>query len=133
MMQTVSIDSTSLLTTGLIPVHVDIPSPEPKLSYVEIPGKDGKLDVTEFMGDVKFKNIDITIDYESKNSLYSVRTYLKSINGESVSLNISDGSHSETYTGRVKSFSAAQTGSTVAGNIVIDCQPIPEVTTNVSN
>jgi predicted phage tail component-like protein len=42
-----------------------ITSPEPKFVKVEIDGADGELDLTEYFGDVKYKNRKITFEFRT--------------------------------------------------------------------
>lgn len=58
---------------------VDIPPAQPKTNFVDIPGGDGSVDLTEALGDVKFKHRDCSFtftvfpheDYEEKKKTVS--------------------------------------------------------------
>lgn len=44
---------------GLILSQVEIPPAEPKTTFVDVPGRDGALDLTEALGEVKYNDRDI--------------------------------------------------------------------------
>jgi hypothetical protein len=52
----------------LILNSVAISPAEPKTYYVEIPGADGKIDITDSMGDVRYKNRTISIGFTYKGT-----------------------------------------------------------------
>ena len=49
------------LDFGLIVAPYAIPQPEPQTTYVEIPGRDGALDLTEALGTVRFHDRTIPL------------------------------------------------------------------------
>ena len=60
---------------------VEIPSPNPKTYTIDIPGMDGSLDLTEsLMGDVKYKNRKIKLDFEIDGDYYDWATISSMIN-----------------------------------------------------
>ena len=48
---------------NLILSAVDIPPAKPKTTYVDVPGADGSVDLTEANGEVKFKDRDIKLTF----------------------------------------------------------------------
>ena len=64
--KTIKIDGESCEEKGLKLVSLYIPMPEAKSNYIEIPGGDGALDLTEFSGGVKYSNregLQFVFDY----------------------------------------------------------------------
>jgi phage-related protein len=64
---------------GLILQHKEIQAPEPKINQIEIEGRDGVLDLSEFFGEVKYKNRSLSFQFAKKEimqdgflALYSV-------------------------------------------------------------
>lgn len=53
----------SFYDLNLILSAVDIPPAQPKTSYVDIPGADGSVDLTEAHGEVKFSDREITLSF----------------------------------------------------------------------
>lgn len=51
----------SYIDFGLITSHISIGTPQPKTNYIDIPGGDGALDLTEATGPVRFN--DRTLDF----------------------------------------------------------------------
>jgi len=52
---------------GLILGSKEIGSPEPKVNQIEIEGGDGVLDLTEFFGEVKYKNRPLSFQFSKTN------------------------------------------------------------------
>lgn len=50
----------------LILSKVDIPAAKPKTSYVDVPGSDGSIDMTETHGEVKYSDRDITFTFTAQ-------------------------------------------------------------------
>ena len=51
---------------SLILISKTIESPQPKTEYVEVPGADGQVDLTEYFGDIKYSNRMLTFEFETK-------------------------------------------------------------------
>lgn len=49
---------------GLILKNKEIGTPTPKTYGVDIPGADGKLDLTEYLGEIKYENRPLTFEFE---------------------------------------------------------------------
>lgn len=56
---------------GLILSEKHIGSPEPKLKQIEIEGSDGVIDMSEFFGDVKYKNRQLSFVFTKKRNYYN--------------------------------------------------------------
>lgn len=83
----------------------EISSPEPKTNYLDVPGADGSLDMSELFGDVKYENRTITWEFlvirkrERWNYIYS--NLLNYLHGQKMNI-ILDDDPSFFYRGRVK-------------------------------
>ncbi len=53
----------SFYDLNLVPAPFVIPPAKPKTSYIEVPGGDGSLDLTEAHGEVKFQNREFTVTF----------------------------------------------------------------------
>lgn len=56
-------DTHTYYDLGLILSESDIPPAEPKITYIDIPGADGSLDITEANGEVKFKDRELKFTF----------------------------------------------------------------------
>lgn len=54
---------------GLVLSAVDIPAATPKTNYVDIPGGDGSVDLTEALGDVKYNDRECTFTFTAGKSI----------------------------------------------------------------
>ncbi len=48
---------------GLILAHVEVPAPEVKTTYVDVPFGNGAIDYTDYFGEVKYKNREIQMNF----------------------------------------------------------------------
>lgn len=122
-MRVIYFNNVNIENLGLIPLDIDVPSPKPKLYFVEVPGRNGKLDLTNFMGDVKYQNIDIKINCESFQNDTDVREMLNQFNGVTIALRIETKNSIEEYQGRVTAYTAKTNNSTTSVSITIDASP----------
>lgn len=60
-------DKHSYYEWGLILTEKEIQSPEPKITQIEIEGGDGVLDLTDFFGEVKYKNRSLSFQFTKMN------------------------------------------------------------------
>ena len=68
----------------LLMISKNIGEAEAITNYVEIPGRDGTLDLTEALGEVKYKNRALTFDFDLFNptSFWTIqREIINYING----------------------------------------------------
>lgn len=54
---------------GLVLKEKEIQSPEPKVYQIEVEGGDGVLDLTEFPGEVKYKNRSLSFTFSKPNAV----------------------------------------------------------------
>lgn len=90
---------------GLILGNKEISSPEPKVNQIEVEGSDGVLDLTEFFGEVKYKNRKLSFTFSKVGdtpgsflALYS--TVQNAIHGKTMQV-IDDDDPNYFYYGRV--------------------------------
>ena len=103
-----------------------IGTPEAKTATVSIPGADGVLDVTEYFGDIKYDNRQLTFVFalviDPDNFLTQLTTINNALNGQKVRI-ILDDDPNFYYSGRlsVSDF----TVSNAVGNVTVtaDCNP----------
>ncbi len=57
-------DYHSYLDFGLIPTSYTVGAAQPKTEMIDIPGSDGSLDLSEYFGDVKYKNRKLSFTFE---------------------------------------------------------------------
>lgn len=132
-MMQIFFNNIDIATYGFMPLSIDIPSPSPRLYYVDIAGRNGKLDVTDFMGDVTYQNIDIKLKLESLNDLFVCRNILNTFNGKTITLKVLNKGSGEQFTGRMSNYTCKQNKSTTAIEITLDVNPISEEINEVSN
>lgn len=103
-----------------------IGSPEAKTTTVEIPGADGVLDISEYFGEVKYKNRKLSFDFSTivpKNEFLNLFSVIQnSIHGKRIRI-ILDDDPDFYYLGRI-SVSDWKTDKSI-GKITIDCDCEP--------
>lgn len=57
-------DKHSITDWDLLMVSKSIPYPEPKTIFVDIPGRDGKMDLSKAFGEIKYENRTLTFDFD---------------------------------------------------------------------
>lgn len=112
---------------GLILNDVYPSAPVPKTTFIDIPGRDGSIDLTEALGSVRFENRYLTIVLTDLNYKLSVGEEFallqREIDGRRVKV-ILDKMPSYYYTGRVISFSdVEQKGLTGTITITVEIEP----------
>lgn len=111
---------------NMILTHKSIGTPSPKTEYLDIPGGDGMLDMTEFFGEVKYGNRPITyefstaIPYEQFPAFFS--RVQNALHGQKVPI-VDDEDPDCYYIGRltVSEFQAKR----AIGTLTIDCDCEP--------
>lgn len=82
-----------------------IEQPEAKTEYLDIPGSDGQLDLTEFFGDIKYKNRKLTFEFQTKlrhEAFYNLfETISNAINGKRLKVYLSEDEYFY-FEGRIK-------------------------------
>lgn len=92
--KTVNFDSYNSFTDlGIIFKSFELSAPKPRLSYVDVPYRNGKLDLTDFFGDVRYEsrelNFDFIIPWESNEQLSTYSNVLNKLNGRRMKIVIS--------------------------------------------
>lgn len=85
------INGTSLLSLGMAVGQKTIGNAAPNIQTIEVPGMDGVLDVTDFVG-LTYGNrpIEFTLLVTDRNRFSESRLFLESWNGQEVDLTFSD-------------------------------------------
>ncbi len=111
---------------GLVLSKKNIESPSPKLETVEIPGADGLLDMTDYFGDVKYENRQLSFEFSTAvrgkglSELYSrVQNDLNGRRFESIILDDDPDYH---YIGRVTSVKLTE-GKISRITVICSCEP----------
>lgn len=94
-------------TYGMILVDgYKIPPPEAKTHYIDIPGRSGKLDLTEAFGDVFYNNIEMEFSFVIINAAPPIEVKKQEIislfNGKKYVFYTTMEGSSKQYTGRFK-------------------------------
>ncbi len=111
---------------GLILSSKEITSPEPKLETVDLPGADGLLDMTDYFGDVKYKNrkLKFTLSTSIRGmellEIYSI--VQNDLSGRHFDSIILDDDPNYRYTGRVTTIALSE-GKISKLVIECDCGP----------
>lgn len=113
---------------GLILKHRVIGMPDPKLEIVDVPGMNGSLDMTDFFGEVFYKNRTLTLQfmyYGDVEQYHNVRTAIaKHLHAKEMQI-IFDDDPNYYYKGRctIDKFETYHKG--VVANVVIVCDVDP--------
>ena len=101
MLEDVYVNGESMKAFGYILKHKSIGVAEPRMSYVEVPGRNGKIDITDFTG-LTYSNRPITVQLkaEDHNLYMQARQKLEAINGRNVDISFSS-EPNVTWRGRV--------------------------------
>ena len=115
-------------TYGIVLSDKTIDTPEPKTESVDIPGADGSIDMTEFLGSVKYKNRKIRLDFSVVNKLNAelLETYsaiLADLHGKRFESIILDDDPGYKYSGRVTGVTLSSSDSVPRISIEADCEP----------
>lgn len=130
----ITFGNTAAETLGLKLFALSMPPPEPKTSYIDVPGRDGSIDVSALDGFVHYKDRTITLSFSyfgSYSQWFAAVSQLNSLLlGQKLKLTISD-DPGYYYFGR---FSVSTDKSNpVSGDIVVTGQCSPyKFKTNVT-
>lgn len=85
------IDGIPLSSFGLIMTYKNIGTINPRLTYIEVPGRDGAIDASDFTG-VTYPNRKIVAQFalKSKDVFSDSRLFLESLNGRKVEATFTD-------------------------------------------
>ena len=105
----------------------EISSPEPKTHYVDIPGAQGSLDLTEALtGKVQFKNRTLTLEFITKadrenwSAIYS--DILSELHGQFKEISLDDDPQ-HYYKGRVKVSDPVRDNKHVTVKMTVEVEP----------
>lgn len=107
---------------GAYVASVQIGAPSPKTSYVDVPYADGKLDLSDYFGGIKYENRVITITCLILNNITQTHSaILQAFHGKTENIVLA-ADPEYIYTGRI---SVGGVRATKAGTfeIVCDCKP----------
>jgi len=111
---------------NLILSKKEIESPSPKIETVDLPGTDGLLDMTDYFGDVKYKNRKLKFEFSTAlrgNELLELYSTIQNdITGRHFDSIILDDSQDFKYTGRVTSVKLSE-GKISKLIVECDCEP----------
>lgn len=124
----VKFDDKHTSTYGIVLSGKTIDPPEPKTESVDIPGADGSIDMTEFLGSVKYKNRKIRLYFSVVNKLNAelLETYsaiLADLHGKRFESIILDDDPGYKYSGRVTGVTLSSSDSVPRISIEADCEP----------
>lgn len=112
---------------GIVLSHKSIDAPAPKTETVDIPGADGSIDMTEYLGDVKYKNRKLKFEFSiSRTGGELLETYseiLGDLHGKRFDSIILDDDPDYKYAGRVTDISLKESGGIAAITVTCDCEP----------
>lgn len=122
----VTFDTIHTSSYNMILSKKSIESPVPKTETVDIPGGDGVLDMTEYFGDVKYKNRKITlvfsINLTGPELLDTYSDILNDLHGKHFEKIILDDDPDYYYTGRVTAVTLAE-GEINKLTVECSCEP----------
>lgn len=111
----------SITDWDLLMISKSIGEAEPITNYIEIPGRDGALDLSESLGEVKYKNRTLTFEFDLFNpiSFYTTqREIINYLNGKKLKITL-DQDPNYYFIGRCR-----VTGSSISknlGHFTIEC------------
>ena len=109
---------------GLILKKKEIGSPEPKKMQIEVEGRDGVLDYTEYFGDIKYNNRVLKFDFVMLQSpfLSAYSTINDALHGKVVRITLDEDS-SYYYLGRLSVSPFTNDKNIGSISIECDCEP----------
>ncbi|MGN1480573.1 hypothetical protein [Porcipelethomonas sp.] len=112
---------------GIILSHKSIDAPAPKTETVDIPGADGSIDMTEYFGDVKYKNRKLKFEFSTSKSggelLETYSAMLGDLHGRHFDSIILDDDPDYKYTGRVTNITLTENSGISGIAVECDCEP----------
>lgn len=124
---TVNINGKNVLQEyGLILISKNVENATPKTIMVDIPGADGKLDITDAMGVVRYQNRKINLKFEviggPVKTARVAALVANAYNGARVNLIFSE-DPGYFYEGRVVGMTCQQKNASSELTMTVDCQP----------
>jgi hypothetical protein len=123
----VTFDGWKLSSSGIICNTYEMPTPEPIVYEVDIDGRDGVLDLTEYFGHTRFGTRELILyAYLDEGDIYARtsirRAIVSQIQGKRKKIVI-DTLPEYTFDGRVKKVEYTETGAETEMQIIIECEP----------
>lgn len=136
-MNRVFIDSVDLYDSfGLYLESKEISAPEVKTNMIDIPGRDGSLDLSDIFGGVKYGDRTVKINlvgvYSSADICrQQIEGLVHRLNGKRMSIKIIEGSYETTFTGRIAVNSMNNSSNIGKISLTALCSPYYDVYRNV--
>lgn len=119
----VSFDDITSYSLGLLLIEKSIGTATPKTNYIDIPGADGKLDLTESFGEVKYSNRSISFKFVTRgNHDDAYDNVMNALNGKLFNIELSD-DKGYFFRGRISVSDWSEDNAFGYLNITADCEP----------
>lgn len=128
-------DKHSIIDWDLLMVSKSIPLPEPKTISVDIPGRDGKIDLSNAFGEIKYENRTLTFDFDifsNPSDWWELREKIAQTLYDKKIKIILDQDSNYYYLGRCKITSFTTTFTVAHISIECDCEPFKYKLTETS-
>lgn len=128
-------DKHSIIDWDLLMVSKSIPLPEPKTISVDIPGRDGKIDLSNAFGEIKYENRTLTFDFDifsNPSDWWKLREKIAQTLYDKKIKIILDQDSNYYYLGRCKITSFTTTFTVAHISIECDCEPFKYKLTETS-
>ena len=128
-------DKHSIIDWDLLMVSKSIPLPEPKTISVDIPGRDGKIDLSNAFGEIKYENRTLTLDFDifsNPSDWWELREKIAQTLYDKKIKIILDQDSNYYYLGRCKITSFTTTFTVAHISIECDCEPFKYKLTETS-
>ena len=64
---------------GLLLAPYTLETPDAQTNYITIPGRDGNLDLTEALGQLNYKNRDISLTFTHTGAINDIATFYSTV------------------------------------------------------
>lgn len=130
-MVSVSINGFNMARFGFYLQKREISTPEPKTNYIEIPGRNGDLDLTGIFGQTFFNNRNVNLDfvgiYRNRSTFEEILTQVQmAFNGIYGSITIDEHGVAKVYKGRMTVGDSSANGKEYVVNISMKAEPYIE-------
>lgn len=119
----VSFDDITSYSLGLLLIEKSIGTATPKTNYIDIPGADGKLDLTESFGEVKYSNRSLSFKFVTRGNHDDVYdNVMNALNGKLFNIELND-DKGYFFRGRISVSDWSEDNAFGYINISADCEP----------
>lgn len=108
-------------TPDLIMNYARVGTPAAKVKEIEVPGMDGRLDITESLGEVKYTSRRISFKFTTINS-NRISSLINALQGQRKKI-ILDRDEAFYYTGRLEAADPVVSGNIISIEVAADCEP----------